>query len=306
MYNDCVEKVLRHYRVVTPPYLTKRLSTNNLWVINNQVVLKQIKSRKRIENICFLLDALKDSEIACKYIPTSDGRSFVEYADSYYIVYEYLAGAKIDVEDFLNNKTALEGSCGRKLAELHGYFANIRKKGFSNPDLMMDYDLSLRTICNEGFVIMDYILKECELFRQSYNSLPKQLIHRDIQLRNIITNRHEDICFVDFDSCEVNVRIYDLAYFGVTLLHDMDLGQQTDLELWREAIKTIICNYNSVNKLTSIEMLSLNRLILVIQICFIRYYFCLLKKRETINLGLCKLSGLYELLFGRLPITTKC
>ena len=56
-------------------------------------------------------------------------------------------------------------------------------------------------------------------FRELYDELPKQIIHRDPNPSNIITN-DDKWGFIDFDLSECSVRIYDPCYAASAILSE--------------------------------------------------------------------------------------
>lgn len=101
-----------------------------------------------------------------------------------------------------------------------------------------------------------------EYFAILYNTLPKQIIHRDLNPNNIITE--EDTWgFIDFDLSERNIRIFDPCYAATAILSEsFNDNDQEKLAQWVEIYKNIIYGYDSVAKLSSNEIKAIPYVIL--------------------------------------------
>ena len=86
-----------------------------------------------------------------------------------------------------------------------------------------------------------------------YESLPQQIIHRDINPGNLILNQ-EIWGVLDFDLSERNIRIFDPCYAAMAILSESFEVNNTDkLNRWIEVYKNIIYGYDEVVNLTDNE-----------------------------------------------------
>ncbi len=77
-------------------------------------------------------------------------------------------------------------------------------------------------------------------FRELYDELPKQIIHRDPNPSNIITN-DDKWGFIDFDLSECSVRIYDPCYAASAILSEsFELDNPDKLKKWIEIFREIM------------------------------------------------------------------
>ena len=82
-------------------------------------------------------------------------------------------------------------------------------------------------------------------FRELYAELPKQIIHRDPNPSNIITNA-DKWGFIDFDLSECSVRIYDPCYAASAILSAVSY---THLDVYKRQGLEIMLNYLQSKKL---------------------------------------------------------
>lgn len=101
-----------------------------------------------------------------------------------------------------------------------------------------------------------------EYFGTLYDTIPKQIIHRDPNPSNIITAENTWV-FIDFDLSERNIRIFDPCYAATAILSEsFHENDQEKLAQWIEIYKNIIYGYDSVAKLSSNEVKAIPYVIL--------------------------------------------
>ncbi len=105
-----------------------------------------------------------------------------------------------------------------------------------------------------------------EFFGEIYDTLPKQIIHRDPNPSNIIT-AEKTWGFIDFDLSERNIRIFDPCYAATAILSEsFNENDKEKLAQWIEIYKNIIYGYDSVAKLSSNETKAIPYVVLANQI----------------------------------------
>ncbi len=128
-------------------------------------------------------------------------------------------------------------------------------------DVVVDDMNILKNVCewaipalNEKVVIDKSFLESYQRrFRELYDELPKQIIHRDPNPSNIITN-DDKWGFIDFDLSECSVRIYDPCYAASAILSEsFELDNPDKLKKWIEIFREIMYGYDAVAKLTESE-----------------------------------------------------
>ena len=119
---------------------------------------------------------------------------------------------------------------------------------------------------NEEYAFLKYIPKEENVIRDiaqevlsTIKKLPKShsnygLLHGDLWLENILVNSDSKLAMVDFQDCEKNYYIYDLAVPIYSALEYSFVGGGNIVEYGRGITKAIIEGYQEENDLTP-EML---------------------------------------------------
>ena len=102
--------------------------------------------------------------------------------------------------------------------------------------------------------------------------LPRQLIHRDPHLGNILFTSDDQVAgFVDFDLAVRGLRVFDLCYCSTGMLSEADdcdaLASQ-----WGELVIALIDGYEGIGDLCSAEKKAIWHVMLAIQCLFIAYF----------------------------------
>ena len=120
-----------------------------------------------------------------------------------------------------------------------------------------------------------------DYFGTLYDTLPKQIIHRDPNPSNIITAK-DTWGFIDFDLSERNIRVFDPCYAATAILSEsFDENDQEKLAQWIEIYKNIIYGYDSVAKLGTNEIKAIPYVILFNQLICCAW-FCEQEKYKNI------------------------
>ena len=164
-------------------------------------------------------------------------------------------------------------SLGSGLASLHRALDIAwDARYFPEDNLMVEFFSAANWIAKKGLNIPDELLKLSFAFAPIYSKLPRQLIHRDVQPRNLFFEKDKLSAFMDFDSCTREVRIFDLVYLCLTILHDLSHDNDDVMRQWLCFLSTLLRGYSSQGNLTMCEYDSLDQLILILQICFLKFY----------------------------------
>lgn len=101
--------------------------------------------------------------------------------------------------------------------------------------------------------------------------LPRQLIHRDVHFGNFLFHEGHLSGYIDFDLTQKNIRIFDLCYFLAGLLAEETETPLTK-EQWLELVHAVITGYESVNRLSDIEIQAVPCVMECIEILFVAYF----------------------------------
>ncbi|EJR63120.1 hypothetical protein IIO_02217 [Bacillus cereus VD115] len=109
------------------------------------------------------------------------------------------------------------------------------------------------------------------VFKETVHPLPKQIIHRDMHLSNVIFHDNEFQGFIDFELLESNVRVFDLCYCCTSILSEL-FSDETGRGKWLHIVSKIFEGYYKQSILTREELQSIWYVMLSIQVIFITYF----------------------------------
>lgn len=250
------------------------ISDGTLLRVSDQYLIKQVFGVLRLKKNVFISEELNRANIntiqCVDYIPVGEKS---DETTPVYLLMRFLPGEKLTAGQLVFSSVSIADSLGYSLARLH-----IRMGQLTCPfpiphgDLTSDFDYAVRILQSTYPLVLDEVRERCSYFCRVYPSFPRQLIHRDIQLRNLLFSQGTVSAFLDLDSCEINVRSHDLIYFGLTLLHELSVEDSDQTERWKTVFSSFIRHYHQEYGLTVQERTALFPLALILQTNFLAYY----------------------------------
>ncbi len=164
---------------------------------------------------------------------------------------------------------------GRAIAQLHTAFVQCeREVEFWDNSLLKEMKGWIREILmnNEWKILNEReYSKTVERLECVYDSLPTQLIHRDVHFGNFLFFEGHLSGYIDFDLSQRNIRIFDICYFLTGLL-----AEETDdaftKNQWMETLKSVIKGYESIINLSENEKYAIPCVMECIEILFVAYF----------------------------------
>ncbi|EJR54959.1 hypothetical protein IIM_01899 [Bacillus cereus VD107] len=244
---------------------------------NKAYILKEKGSIKQLLVELNVLEQLDEKGIKVqKLVGTRSNERYVFYKEKYYCLYEYVAGSVLEIKDTEKLKE-LGSTIGEELANLHQALNSV---GNVNELIKRDlykvvYEWAMPILEKNEQVQRDVIQRMNNIhkkFKEKVQLLPKQIIHRDMHLSNVILQDNEFQGFIDFELLEENVRVFDLSYCFTSVLSELYMDE-TLRRNWLQIVRTIFEGYYKQNALTREEVQTIWYVMLSIQIIFITYFF---------------------------------
>lgn len=223
--------------------------------VGDSYVIKFSPNLGNVEKHILLSQAIRSVGLsAAAPIKTVDGKFVVTSEELYFYVTKRLEGKQLKVssmyfEDYVPKARFIGEIVGQLSVALSkvdviANQANIFKSAneWAVPVLVEKMDLP------KSFVEM--YEKE---FGEIYESLPQQIIHRDLNPGNIILCG-DSFGVLDFELSERNIRIFDPCYAATAILSESFETDNTDkLNQWIMIYKNILYGYDEVVKLSDNE-----------------------------------------------------
>ena len=279
---------------LSPPLEIKPVykGAKNVWQINdrhhnyNYYLKKNDDEEKDIEKMLMINNFLKEEGIpVVEYVKTVCGEYYTVFDDNIYSLMRKMNGEHINPTNlFSGDYKSTARHIGVEIARLHKALKKLGNAAVYESNLMDELNGQILDVRAKNIIdVPCEIINSCLELDRIYRLLPKQVIHRDIHLGNMLFENNRLTCFLDFDSSQVNARLFDLAYFGQSLLFIADNYKSGEfVTKWAEFFSSILYGYHSENKLYENEIKAIHKLCLALQIGFISYYLYLEEKRALI------------------------
>lgn len=243
------------------------------WDINQSYILKVYEEPEALQRNVITMKTLRGAGVLVPEImELPDGKAYVKRDDYYYILTTKLQGESAAKPSLYSNNWFFY--FGTILAKLHVAFLECEKH-------VSYWDNSLLEEMN-GWVkknLTDYkteYLEESEVqeaideLAAFYEDLPRQLIHRDVNLGNFLFQKGEFSGYIDFDLSQKNIRIFDLCYVLLGLLLEED--GLMEAHRWYEIIRQVVRGYDSVGILNKSEKRAFASVMKNIELLFAAYF----------------------------------
>ncbi|MCW9132356.1 phosphotransferase [Bacillus paramycoides] len=243
---------------------------------NKAYILKEKGSIKQLLVELNVLEQLDEKGIRVqKLVKTKSDERYVFYKEKYYCLYEYIAGSVLEIKDTEKLKE-LGSTIGEELANLHQALNSV---GNASELIKRDlykvvYEWAMPILEKNEQVQRDVIQQMNNIhkkFKEKVQLLPKQIIHRDMHLSNVIFQDNEFQGFIDFELLEENIRVFDLCYCCTSVFSELYSDETLRAE-WLHIVRKIFEGYYKNNILTREEIQSIWYVMLSIQIIFITYF----------------------------------
>ncbi len=244
----------------------------SVWEINHSYVIKVYRDKEQLERNIKISEILSDCEIpVAKTVPTALGDQYAECQGHYFWISKKLKGSNIS--NMKDKAVAREMGCA--IAQLHAAFLRCEGEvGFWDNSLLKEMKGWVREnlVKNEWEIIREEEYgKAVEALESVYDSLPKQLIHRDVHFGNFLFFEGKFSGYIDFDLNQRNIRIFDICYFLSGLLAEETEDAFTKME-WIDIAGMVLAGYESVIQLSENEKKAIPCVMECIEILFAAYY----------------------------------
>ncbi|GAB6431568.1 hypothetical protein bcgnr5390_02990 [Bacillus luti] len=244
---------------------------------NNKVYI--LKEKGSIEQLLVeinILEQLYEKGIKVqRVVKMENDEKYVLYKEKYYCLYEYIDGSVLEIKN-TNKLTELASTIGEEIANLHKalYLVNRANELIKRDLYKVVYEWAMPVLEKNKHVHRDIISKMNQVhatFKEMIYSLPKQIIHRDMHLSNVIFKSNQFQGFIDFELLENNVRVFDVCYCCTSILSEL-YSDETLRGKWVHIVSKVFEGYYKQNNLTQEEINSIWYVMLSIQVIFVTYF----------------------------------
>lgn len=238
---------------------------NKTWVISDKYYLKFYGNIQELDVAVRVNTVLSNHGIpVVTYKKTENGEIT---PDRHHVLMHKIKGEHLTFESIMLDEMK---NLGRGVATLHQGFSQLEKE-LVCPD--NDYLAEWNGYIKSGLIdVRDEIVTYIdEQLHKHYNDLPRNIIHRDIHLGNVLIDAGVITGWLDFDLTRKDIRIFDIAYLMTGLL----LGRIDDkfaILKWQDLLQNFIAGYESVANLEENEHLLLPVMMIAMELLFVTYW----------------------------------
>ena len=245
---------------------------SSAWEIDHYYIMKVYEDRDQLERNIKISEILSDCNIpVAETVPTKTGEKYAVQQNRYFLLTRKLPGSNISH----TKDSAMARKMGHAIARLHRAFARCeREMAFWDNSLLDEMKGWIRdNLAENRWQILDEeeYARTAASLESVYDSLPRQLIHRDVHFGNFLFHEGNLSGYIDFDLSQKNIRIFDICYFLTGALAE-ETGDAFTQSEWIESVQSAIAGYESILPLSADERSAVPWVMESIEILFIAYY----------------------------------
>lgn len=250
--------------------------SGNDWTVGEEYILRTGSRDMLMKDMKVAKALAKQGFVSTIPVQTIGGHDYLDGQDVF-VLFHALKGAPLPKSDrFGENRAQYGEKYGRSIARLHRALKEVQQ------DVLAD-ELNLYQVVSERWLPdvrkqnlqwniglgEDFFANYTETFGKLYNTLPKQLIHRDPHPGNILFEGGAVSGFTNFDLSEKNIRLFDPCYCATGILSETD---DANYEKWLDILRGILYGYDGENKLTNEEKKAVFYVICSIELICVAYF----------------------------------
>jgi len=266
-----LENILSRYGISASAHITQIY--RSAWDVDGAFILKSNGSREELEKSVRLNRLLLSEGVpVVEYIGAADGSPHVFAEDTYWCLMKKIRGAEFDpyIGDPKQNGILLGGA----VAVLHRALKNIEDQiEAPDADFLNEFTTWIfPELQKSDLLLTDGLTDSLSRFlERDYPALPRQPIHRDLHLSNLLFENGALTGYLDFDMCQRNARVFDFVYLGCSQLVE-NYKDEARLQAWRVIFGGIMQGYSASLPLLENEIKAIPALFVFDEALFTAFY----------------------------------
>ncbi len=275
-----MEKLLAHWGMEQSPvsnvvYEGSNRVSENEFQIGEDFVLKVSGLPGSLTRHMEIAEALDKVGLQASVpVASAEGELLVQEGDVYAILCRRIHGTKISGREmFAACDVDAAYRFGTLIGKLHLALAKL-DAGLCEENRLHDtiqgwaLPAAQKKINLPQELIAEYKNRFCE----AYDKLPKQLIHRNMNLSYVYLNGDEMAGVTDFELSEYCIRLFDVCYAATGILSENFADNDEAMEQWLKLYQSIVKGYDEVIGLTEEEKQVLPYVVFSIQLICVAYF----------------------------------
>lgn len=275
-----MEKLLAHWGMEKSPvsnviYEGSNQMSENEFYVGEEHILKVSGLPGGLKRHMEIAEALDEAGLQASLpVATKKGEFLVQEADIYAVLCRRVKGEKLSAKEmFTSDDVKAAYRFGVLIGKLHLALAKLDAglcKENRLPDTVQGWALPM---VQKKINFPQQLIKEYqEQFCKVYEALPKQIIHRNMNLSYVYLNGDEMVGVTDFELSEYCIRLFDVCYAATGILSENFIGTEDAVEKWLPLYQNMVKGYDEVMHLTVEEKNALPYVIMSIQLICVAYF----------------------------------
>lgn len=277
-----IRKILSHWELeqetVSEIYYegSGRSSENDFWV-GEEYVMKTSALAGGLKKHIEISQALQESAIhVSEPVPAKNGKLLLQEGEVYCILCRRPKGTRLDSKKLFSQRDEeMAYRFGEITGKLHLALSRLEQDICQENHL---YDTVRTQAFQEirkkaGSQSLTSFEREYEqTFGELYKKLPKQLIHRNMNLSYIFVEEGRMTGVTDFELSEYGIRLFDPCYAATGILSENFTDQEECISRWLPLYKNILKGYDDMVHLTEEERKAVPYVVFSIQLICTAYF----------------------------------
>jgi len=275
-----MEKLLAHWELENSPvnnvyYEGSNRVSENEFTVGEEFVLKVSGLPGGLARHMEIAKALDEAGLQASLpVASKAGELMVQEGDVYAILCRRLQGTKLSGREmFMTGDVAAAYHFGTVIGKLHTALAKL-DAGLCQENHLYDTvrNWALPVMQKKINLPLELVAEYQKRFGEVYEKLPKQIIHRNMNLSYVYLDGEEMVGVTDFELSEYSIRLFDVCYAATGILSENFADTEESMVKWLELYRNIVKGYDEVMKLTEEEKKVLPYVVLSIQLICVAYF----------------------------------
>ena len=275
-----VMKLLAHWGMENAPvsnvvYEGSNRVSENEFTVGEAYVLKVSGLPGGLKRHVEIAEALDKAGLQASLpVPTKEGEILLKEADVYGILCRRVKGSKINGKEMFATKDVNAAyRFGTLIGKLHQALEKFDDSLCQENHIYNTVrDWALPMAQKKMSIPQELAAEYRSRFGEIYDKLPKQIIHRNMNLSYVYLNGEEMIGVTDFDLSEYSIRLFDVCYAATGILSENFADTEENMQKWLELYQSIVKGYDEVIGLTKEEKQALPYVVFSIQLICVAYF----------------------------------
>jgi len=249
--------------------------SENEFTVGEEYVLKVAGVPGGLKRHVEIAEALDKAGLQASLpIPTKEGEILLKEADVYGILCRRVKGTKLNGKEmFATGDVKAAYRFGTLIGKLHQALEKLDDSLCQENHLYNTvHDWALPMAQKKIGISQELAAEYRDRFGEIYDKLPKQIIHRNMNLSYVYLNGEEMVGVTDFELSEYSIRLFDVCYAATGILSENFADTDESMEKWLQLYQSIVRGYDEVIGLTKEEKQVLLYVVISIQLICVAYF----------------------------------